>query len=132
VSDPSRPVFLYDGDCAFCSSCARFIERRIRPSAAVVAWQLTDLEPLGVTQPQAEAAVQWIGTDGSVASGTRAIARLLVDAGRFWRPIGQILGVSPLLWLADPLYRLIARNRHRLPGGTATCSLPQAQRDAPR
>lgn len=98
----------------------------------MVAWQLTDLEPLGVTQPQAEAAVQWIGTDGSVASGTRAIARLLVDAGRFWRPIGQILGVSPLLWLADPLYRLIARNRHRLPGGTATCSLPQAQRDAPR
>jgi hypothetical protein len=28
-----------------------------------------------------------------------------------------------------PLYRLISRNRHKLPGGTAACSLPQAERD---
>ena len=35
----ARPVFLFDGDCAFCSTCARFIERRIPTSAFVEAWQ---------------------------------------------------------------------------------------------
>lgn len=132
VPDPSLPVFLYDGDCAFCSSCARFIERRIPSSAQVIAWQQADFEPLGVTPADAEAAVQWIGADRTVASGPAAIARLLVDAGSFWRPLGRIAGLPPLRWLADPLYRLVARNRHHLPGGTATCSLPQAQRDALR
>jgi len=37
-----------------------------------------------------------------------------------------------VLWAAWPMYRWIARNRHRLPGGTATCSLPQAERERQR
>ncbi|MGH3712679.1 MAG: thiol-disulfide oxidoreductase DCC family protein [Micromonosporaceae bacterium] len=123
------PIFLYDGDCSFCTTCARFIERRMRTRAAVVAWQFADLDKLGVTRQQAEEAVQWIGDDGRLASGPEAIAVLLTDAGSYWRPMGFLLGLKPVLWLAWPVYRLISRNRHRLPGGTAACSLPQAERD---
>lgn len=121
-------MFLYDGDCAFCSTCARFIERRIPTSGQVVAWQFSDLDALGVTREAAEAAVQWIDASG-VTAGPAAIADLLRDAGSFWRPIGEILASRPVLALAWPTYRWISRNRHRLPGGTAACSLPQAQRD---
>lgn len=124
-----RPVFLYDGDCAFCSSCARFVERRIPTRAEVLPWQFAELAALGVTEDDAERAVQWIAPDGTVAAGPVAIARLLTDAGSFWRPLGALLGLRPLLWLAWPLYRWVARNRHRMPGGTAACSLPQAERD---
>jgi predicted DCC family thiol-disulfide oxidoreductase YuxK len=127
-----RAVFLFDGDCAFCSSCARFIERRIPTSAEVVAWQLTDLAALGVTQAEAESAVQWVDPDGTVAAGAAGVSRLLEDAGSLWRPLGWIIGHRPGSWLAGPLYRLVARNRHRLPGGTTACSLPQAQREASR
>jgi predicted DCC family thiol-disulfide oxidoreductase YuxK len=116
-------TFLYDGDCAICTTCARFIERRIPTGANVRPWQSVDLETLGVSQPEAEAAVQWIGLDGSVAAGPVAIARLLVDAGSFWRPLGWILDLPPVRALAWPVYRLIARNRDRLPGGTPTCSV---------
>lgn len=125
----AHPIFLYDGDCMFCSSCARFIERRVRTSAEVKPWQFADLSALGVTQEQAEEAVQWVAPDSSVASGPRAIARLLLAAQWYWRPLGAALLVPPISWLAEPSYRLIARNRHRLPGGTAACSLPQAERD---
>jgi predicted DCC family thiol-disulfide oxidoreductase YuxK len=127
-----HPVFLYDGDCAFCSRCARFIEARIPTRADVRAWQDVELGPLGVTREDAEAAVQWIAPDGLVRAGPRAIARMLVDAGRFWRPLGWALDLPPVRLLAWPVYRLVARNRHRLPGGTAACALPQAQRDAAR
>ncbi len=122
-------TFLYDGDCAFCSSCARFIERRVHGTAEVLPWQRAELGRLGVTEAQAEEAVQWIAPDGAVAAGPVAISRLLVDAGSFWRPLGALLGLPPVRALAWPVYRWVARNRHRMPGGTAACSLPQADRD---
>ncbi|MGH3545546.1 MAG: thiol-disulfide oxidoreductase DCC family protein [Mycobacteriales bacterium] len=125
----ARPVFLYDGDCAFCSSCARFISRRLNTNALVVPWQTVAIEPLGVTVQQCDAAVQWIAQDNSVTNGPQAIAWLLIDAGSIWRPLGWLLRIPPASWLAEPIYRLISRNRHRMPGGTAACSLPQAQRD---
>jgi predicted DCC family thiol-disulfide oxidoreductase YuxK len=121
-------VFLYDGDCAFCTSCARVIERRIPTRAGVVAWQHADLDDLGVTEGQAQAAVLWVAPRGGrgrrVDAGADAVARLLVDAGSWWRVVGWVLGHPPVLWVARPVYRLVARNRHRLPGGTPACRLP--------
>ena len=122
-------MFLYDGDCAFCTRCAEFIERRIPTRAKVVPWQWTELAPLGVAQAEAEASVQWIEPGGVVAAGPEAIARLLIDAGGVWRPLGGVLDLGPVRRLAWPVYRLVSRNRHRLPGGTPACSLPQAQRE---
>jgi predicted DCC family thiol-disulfide oxidoreductase YuxK len=128
------PVFLYDGDCAFCTTCAHVIERRIPTSARVTPWQFEDLDALGVTRDDAEAAVQWIGADADghdhvLLAGPDAIARLLVDAGSYWRPLGWVLARPPVRWVAWPVYRWVSRNRHRMPGGTAACSLPQAERD---
>jgi predicted DCC family thiol-disulfide oxidoreductase YuxK len=125
-----RPTFVFDGDCAFCSSCARFIERRIHTPVRVAAWQRLDLDALGLTAAACADAVQWVGPDGTVAAGPLAIARLLRQAegpgGRLlWRPAGTILGTRPVLALAWPAYRWVARNRHRLPGGTAACAVPR-------
>lgn len=94
-----RPVFLYDGDRALCTRCAEFIERRIPTSARVVPWQWVDLAPLDVTEAQAEASVQWIGREGAVAAGPEAVARLLVEAGGLWRPLGWV-DIGPVRWLA--------------------------------
>ncbi|MFI7539806.1 thiol-disulfide oxidoreductase DCC family protein [Actinoplanes sp. NPDC049599] len=124
-----NPVFVYDGDCSFCTSCARFIERRIPSQATVVPWQFADLDRLGLTLDQVESAVQWVGTDGTIAAGPDAIALLLRDAGRLWTVPGRALQVRTVGLVAWPAYRWIAGHRHLLPGGTAACSLPQAQRD---
>jgi predicted DCC family thiol-disulfide oxidoreductase YuxK len=125
----ARPTFVYDGDCAFCASCAAFIERRIPTHATVVPYQFADLKTLGLTLEQVESAVQWIGTDGAVASGPDAIALLLRDAGRLWRLPASGLQVPLVRLAALPAYRWVADHRHLLPGGTAVCSLPQAQRN---
>ena len=130
AAQPARPVFLYDGDCSFCTTCAQFIERRIPSDAQVIPWQFADLDALDVTQPEAEEAVVWVDGPRPHPAGPEAIARLLVDAGSYWRLLGRVLDLPPVRWLAWPVYRLIARNRHRMPGGTAACSLPQAEREA--
>ncbi|MEV0649667.1 DCC1-like thiol-disulfide oxidoreductase family protein [Phytomonospora sp. NPDC050363] len=130
-------VFLYDGDCAFCSSCARFVEKRIPTGADVAAWQHRDIAVLGLTEAEVDAAVQWVEVDGAgrpgaPLSGPAAIAALLKDAGGVWRPMGAVLGLRPVLAVVWPLYRWVARNRDKMPGGTAACALPQAQREAAR
>jgi predicted DCC family thiol-disulfide oxidoreductase YuxK len=123
LSYRQRPVLVYDGDCAFCTSCAHALEK-IGPDAEIIAWQLTDLDALGITEEQATAAVQWIQIDGTVHSGHEAIAAVLGTAGRIWRIVGRVILLPGIAWLAARVYRLVADNRHRLPGGTPACARP--------
>jgi predicted DCC family thiol-disulfide oxidoreductase YuxK len=122
-----RPVLVYDGDCGFCTSCARFLER-IGPEAEVVAWQLTDLTELGITEERAADAVQWVQADGTVRSGHEAIAAVLGSAGGIWTLAGRVLLLPGVSWVAARAYRLVADNRYRMPGGTPACARPTADR----
>ncbi|MFI6453301.1 thiol-disulfide oxidoreductase DCC family protein [Streptosporangium amethystogenes] len=122
-----RPVLIFDGDCGFCTTSVRFAERRIGVRALVVPWQFTDLPALGVTRERAEREVLWV-QDREVYGGAQAVARLLSAAGLPWSPLGFALRVPPVRWAAQGLYRLIAGNRHRLPGGTPACALPPDRR----
>jgi predicted DCC family thiol-disulfide oxidoreductase YuxK len=120
MSINERPVLLFDGDCAFCTSAVRVLER-IGPEAEIVAWQLADLDQLGVTERQAADALRWVRTDGTIRSGHEAIAAALGTAGGIWRIAGRILLWPGISWIAARVYRLVADNRHRLPGGTPAC-----------
>lgn len=119
----TRPVLLFDGDCAFCSSCARLIETRVRPRAEVLAWQLADLEVLGVSAEEASAAVQWVDPRGGVRSGHEAIAATLIAGAAPWRRLGRLLLLPGVSRAAAKGYELVAANRYRLPGGTPACRL---------
>jgi predicted DCC family thiol-disulfide oxidoreductase YuxK len=117
----TQPVLVYDGDCAFCTSCARALEW-IGPDAEIVAWQLTDLAELGISEAQAADAVQWVQVDGRLSSGHEAIAAVLGTAGRSWKIVGRVIMLPGISWLAARAYRLVADNRQRLPGGTPACA----------
>jgi predicted DCC family thiol-disulfide oxidoreductase YuxK len=98
------------------------------PDAEIVPWQFSDLADLGVTEEQATDAVQWVETDGTVRSGHEAIAAVLKTAGRIWRIAGRVLLMPGISWVAARAYRLIARNRYRLPGGTPACAVSPERR----
>lgn len=118
-------MLVFDGDCAFCTSSVRVLER-IGPEAEIVAWQLADLAELGVTEAQAADALRWVEIDGTVRSGHEAIAAALGSAGRPWRSAGRLLLLPGVSWLAALTYRLVAANRQRLPGGTSACARASA------
>ncbi|MEU8201132.1 DUF393 domain-containing protein [Streptosporangium sp. NPDC049046] len=118
-----EPVLVFDGDCGFCTTSVRFAERRIGVRARVVPWQFADLRALGVTRERAEREVLWV-EDGRVYGEAQAVARLLIAAGLPWSPLGFVLRIPPFRWVARGVYRLVAANRHRLPGGTPACALP--------
>ena len=118
-------TFVYDGDCSFCTMCVRFAERHVPTPARLVPWQWADLGALGLTRAECVESVRWVpGDGGPPAAGPVAISRLLRTGTAPWRLAGRLLGLRPVLVLAWPAYRWVARNRHRLPGGTAACAVP--------
>jgi predicted DCC family thiol-disulfide oxidoreductase YuxK len=118
-----RPTLLYDGDCGFCTTSVRFVERHVPTTAELVAYQFADLDTLGTTAERAGAEVLWVAGE-RIDGGAQAVARLLIDAGGTWRAAGLLLRVPPIRWIAAGVYHLVAVNRHRLPGGTPACGLP--------
>jgi predicted DCC family thiol-disulfide oxidoreductase YuxK len=117
-----RPVLVFDGDCGFCTSSARWAQRRLH-LVHVEPWQLLDLDALGLTAERCDAAVQWVATDGTVESGARAAVSALRHGGGAWGVLGRLIGLPGVVRIADLVYRWIARHRHRLPGGSAACEL---------
>ncbi len=123
TTEPGRPLLIFDGDCGFCTTSARAGQRWLGLDH-VEAWQFLDLDALPVTEQECEAAVQWVGADGTVASAHEAVIAALRQAGGFWVVPGRVLALPGLRQLAGVVYRAVARNRHRLPGGTPACRLP--------
>ena len=117
-------TLVFDGDCAFCSSCVRAVPRlRLRPGT-VVAWQQADLPALGLTAEQCAEALQWVGDDGRVSSGHEAVARLLLASAPPYRLLGALLLAPGIRWVAARTYRWVAAHRSSLPGGTPACQAP--------
>ena len=116
-------VLVFDGDCGFCTSTANYFGSRTRSEIKAVAWQLTDLASLGLTAEETAKRVYFIQS-GKTYAAEKAIAKLLVAQKNFlYRLVGFAIQIPPFSWLAKPGYFLVARFRHRLPGGTPACKM---------
>lgn len=132
MSSPrSAPVLVFDGDCAICSTLSRFVGRRIRrrdDDFVIAAWQDLDLTELGLTEQQVIDALQWVTPAGRIASGADAVAAVLMAGHVWWRPFGAVIRLPLVNQLAAVIYRWVAANRDRLPGGTPACAMPPSSR----
>ncbi|MBF4163681.1 thiol-disulfide oxidoreductase DCC family protein [Nocardioides acrostichi] len=119
-------TIVYDADCGFCTVCAQWLARH--GACTVQPWQALDLAAAGLTEAEASEAVRWLDDAGrATASGAEAISLALRTCGIAYRLPGWLIWLAPVRPLARVVYRVVARHRHRLPGGTAACRL-----DAPR
>lgn len=121
-----RGYLITDPDCGFCQSSGAWLERKFG-----VQWKNTPataelLERFGITEQEAAASVWFVVTDDNVTfkrySGSDAVARAVSSRGGVWR-LALVGTVPPLSWLAQAAYKVIARNRHRLPGASPSCEL---------
>ena len=125
VNPVERPLLVFDGDCAFCTRSVQFVERRIARHPVIRSWQSLDLAPLGLTEALCLEAVQLVRNDSSVVSAHIAVAHTLIHGRRGWAVLGRLMLLPGVRQIAGVVYRWVARNRHRLPGGTAACAIDE-------
>lgn len=123
----SPAILIFDGDCGFCTTTANYIVRRSSVPITAHAWQLTDVTQFGLTEAQTADRVYLVLGDEKFGGHLAFAYLLFIQRNWALKAIGWLLTVPPLCWFAAPGYRLVARYRHRLPGGTPACKLPTAR-----
>jgi predicted DCC family thiol-disulfide oxidoreductase YuxK len=112
-------TFVYDGDCGFCTRFARWLTPRVAGRVEVVTAPRADLDVDVRT-------TSWFVTPAGTRLGRHAgIAAALDAAGGPWRLAGRAIASRPVAPLAGAVYDWVARNRHRMPGGTSECRLDE-------
>ncbi|MBF0688248.1 MAG: DUF393 domain-containing protein [Cellulomonas sp.] len=123
-------LLVYDADCGFCTRTVERAVRHVRPRVVPVPSFRVDLAACGLTQARVDHEMVLVRPDGSTRGGALAAAGVLRRAQgstrACWVVVGLVLGLPPVRWLAAPLYRAVARNRHRMPGATAACRITPA------
>ncbi|MCU1523404.1 MAG: hypothetical protein JWO18_298 [Microbacteriaceae bacterium] len=120
-------LLVFDGDCGFCTTAVRWLERTLPVMPAAKPYQWTDLDALGLTTAEASARV-WLVTDSHQYGGHLAVSALLrYQPNPLWRFGGWMLATPPFSLAAALGYSLVARYRHLLPGGTPACAVRTAK-----
>ena len=120
-------VLIYDGDCQFCQLSLDFGIKKLRIFPQYVAFQKVDPNDFGLTAQQVRSQI-WLAQRSPASAAAlgghlAAGAILKLQPSRRLRFLGWLASTPPTSWAADLLYKLIAANRHRLPGGSRACKL---------
>jgi len=124
-SGGAAPLVLFDGTCGFCASSVRVMQGRwFRARVRAVAFQRVELSIHNLSVDNCAESLHVVEGERAFVGGA-AIARILRSARGPWPLVGRVLTWPGVAWVTGRVYDLVARNRHRLPGGTAACELPE-------
>lgn len=126
LSEPSKaPLLVFDGDCAFCTSAVQWLQGILPVFPRTSPWQWLELDDYGLTVLDVTN-YAWVVTSRHQYAGHLAGSAILRMQPSFgWRFLGHLIATPPVSWVAAGVYRWVAANRHRLPGGTPACALPR-------
>lgn len=121
----NETLLIFDGDCAFCTTWVRRLERVLPAFPQSQPYQWLDLDRYGLTLDDVTH-YAWFVTPRRQFGGHLALSGLLRAQPRLGlRFLGWLIATPPYSWAAAAGYSLIARYRHLLPGGTPACALPR-------
>lgn len=83
---------------------------------------------MGLCLEDVRSAAWWVDQRGRRYGGARAVAKSLTAARGPARWLGAVILVPPMSWLADAVYPVVSRYRHRLPGATPACRRTESPR----
>ena len=88
------------------------------------------LASLGLNTEDAMAQVWFVTAGGRLYGGAAAVNEALRLV--WWaRPLTYLYRLPGIRQLEDKVYRWVAANRYRLPGGTASCAIDRTREDEP-
>jgi predicted DCC family thiol-disulfide oxidoreductase YuxK len=122
-------TLIYDGDCGFCSTCVRWLQKRVATHVNMLPFQWIDVTSFGLTEEDAASQVWFVTAAGLKLGGADAVSAVLqLCRGRVWQLLGSFMGWPVVRPFASVGYRLVAKYRHKLPGGTPACKMDTRDR----
>ncbi|MCU0314215.1 MAG: DUF393 domain-containing protein [Solirubrobacteraceae bacterium] len=117
---------FYDGECGLCAGSMAWALRRDRAGRLKpVPYQDPEAaRRLGPAAASARDELHVWSEEGGLRAGVEAVSALLARLPG-WSAAGALLARPPVLWVARPIYRAVARRRRSL--GGAACPLPAAR-----
>jgi predicted DCC family thiol-disulfide oxidoreductase YuxK len=116
-------TLIFDGDCGFCTRCVLWGTANLSAFPNPVAFQRIEPSRFGLTENDVRKSV-WLISGNTVLSGARAVAWILKGQKSIgWRLLGQFIDWCPIRPFSQLGYRLVAVNRHRLPGASTECKM---------
>ncbi|MDX2177336.1 MAG: DUF393 domain-containing protein [Candidatus Sumerlaeia bacterium] len=117
--EQDRVLVVYDGECGFCRANVALL--RSLPGADRLEFLASQSGEAQRRHPRADwsrlgEAIHAVRRDGAVFAGPMAIAAVLDELGPAARAAARLLRWEPAKPLAEGAYRVVAENRHRLPG----------------
>ena len=121
-------LLVTDGDCGFCQASAAFLQKHFAGNWVNQPSQSFDYTTVGLTADDVAKQVWFVrDSDGAIEKwgGAQAVAKLLLEQRRVWiKPLAVLAFVPGFREIAQWLYRVVSRNRGKLPGASTACELP--------
>jgi predicted DCC family thiol-disulfide oxidoreductase YuxK len=114
---------IFDGDCGFCQKSVNFALKHIKPEVTFVAYQVIDPTDFGLSITQCQTSLQFVSANRISYVAHNAVARMLLTAKFPWFIFGRLMLMPGVNKIMSYGYKLVAKNRHRLPGSTSACEL---------
>lgn len=115
---PERPILVYDADCGFCERSVGLLRRMLGGCVDYVpSHSLERHAPelaRAVSDEDLQRSIKFVGRDGRLRHAADALTAVLAE--RWWLGLPRLLYrfLPGAAWLAERLYAVIARHRHRI------------------
>ena len=115
-------LLLVDGECGFCMRAAAWLDARTS-GVTLAVLQRADVSQYSLEPTAVAARLHAVGPNG-VKVGSAAVAEGLRHGSRPMRFAASLIDAPVVCIVAQRVYELVAKFRHRLPSGTVECRLP--------
>lgn len=120
-----KKLIIYDGDCGFCTKSLKTLGNALGSKAPkALPYQVLEISRFGITAIEARKEMKYIDIHGKIWGGAAAFRRVFYDSKGSWRLVAYFMALPLIKQLSVLTYRLIAGNRHNMPGASSSCSLP--------
>lgn len=130
MTNEAGHIVVYDGSCGICEWLKNWAAKNIRDGEGLVFIPYQS-PGLGAVAPDvsleiARERLVFREQDGTILAGAAGVAQTMIQMKDPWHQVGLILAVPGVAKLAEPLYRLIAKNRSKLSQlfGLTACPFP--------
>ncbi|MFM6980572.1 MAG: thiol-disulfide oxidoreductase DCC family protein [Micrococcales bacterium] len=118
-------LLIYDSDCAFCQKCVDWGVKKLAYFPKAIGFQAIQPRDYALTEQDVQSSIWLIQESGAKLSANRAATAILKSQPKYrWRLLGSIADAYWVAPVARRIYFLLAKNRHKMPGATQACELP--------